>query len=52
MLGSLTAPGRPTACDSAVGRIAFQAGNTVGTRDIALTRLNGQPARTPTDASP
>jgi len=44
MLGSLTAPGRPTARDSAAGRVAFQVGNPVGTRDNAFTRLNGQPA--------
>ena len=52
MLGSLTAPGRPTARDSAAGRVAFQVGNPVGTRDKGLTRLNGQPARSPADASP
>ena len=52
MLGSLTAPGRPTARDSAAGRVAFQFGNPVGTRDKGLTRLNGQPARSPADASP
>lgn len=52
MLGPLTAPGRSTARDSAAGRVAFQAGNPVGTRDFGLTRLNGQPARSPADASP
>jgi hypothetical protein len=52
MLGSLTAPGRSVACDSAAERIAFQLGNVVGTRHKGLTRLNGQPARSPADASP
>ena len=52
MLGSLTAPDRPTARDNAAGRVAFQVGNPVGFRDNALTRLNGQPARSPADASP
>ena len=52
MLGSLTTPSRAAACDGAVVRVAFQAGNAVGTRDKALSRLNGQPARTPADASP
>jgi hypothetical protein len=52
MLGSLTAPGRPTTRADAVGRVAFRLGNAVGTRDNALTRLNGQPARSPADASP
>ena len=52
MLGSLTAPGRPTARDNAAGRVAFQVDNPVGARDRGLTRLNGQPARSPADASP
>jgi len=52
MLGSLTTPGRPTARDDAAGRVAFQVGNPVGARDKALSRLNGQPARSPADASP
>ena len=47
MLGSLTAPGRPTARDSAAGRVAFQAGNPAGTRDNAFTRLDGQPRLDP-----
>jgi hypothetical protein len=51
MLGSLTAPGRSTARDVAAARVAFQASNPVGTRDHVLTRLNGQPARSPADAS-
>ena len=52
MLGSLTTPNRPAARDDAAGRIAFQVGNPVGVRDKALSRLNGQPARSPADASP
>jgi hypothetical protein len=52
MLGSLTTPGRPAARDIATSRIAFQLGNTVGTREMRLSRLNGQPARSPADASP
>jgi hypothetical protein len=52
MLGSLTAPGRFAACDSAATRLAFRHGNAVGTRDKGLTRLNGQPACSPADASP
>jgi hypothetical protein len=52
MLGSLTTPGRAAARDNAAARVAFQFGNTVGTRDRALSRLDGQPARSPADASP
>lgn len=52
MLGSLTTPGRTDARDNAAARVAFQFGNTVGTRDRALSRLDGQPARSPADASP
>jgi len=52
MLGSLTTPGRPAARDDATRRVAFQVGNPVGARDKALSRLNGQPARSPADASP
>jgi hypothetical protein len=51
MLGSLTAPGRPAARNDAADRVAFRLGNAVGTRDKGLTRLNGQPARSPADAS-
>lgn len=32
-------------------RVAFRNVNAVGTRDIGLSRLNGWPARSPTDAS-
>jgi hypothetical protein len=52
MLGSLTAPDRSTARVGAVARIAFRHGNAVGIRDKGLTRLNGQPACSPADASP
>jgi hypothetical protein len=34
MPGSTTTPGRPGACDSALGRVAFRALDSVGTRDI------------------
>ena len=52
MLGSLTAPGRAATRDVAAERVAFRHGNTVGARDFALSRLNGQPACAPADASP
>jgi hypothetical protein len=52
MLGSLTTPDRPAARDDATGRVAFQVGNPVGIREMRLSRLNGQPARSPADASP
>jgi hypothetical protein len=52
MLGSLTTPGRTVARASAAVRVAFQTGNAVGTRETPLSWLNGQPARSPADASP
>jgi len=52
MLGSLTAPDRSATRVRAAGRIAFRPGNAVGIRDKGLTRLNGQPACSPADASP
>ena len=52
MLGSLTTPGRTATRADAAVRLAFRFGNIVGTRDKALSRLDGQPARAPTDASP
>jgi hypothetical protein len=52
MLGSPTTPDRPAARDDAAGRVAFRLRNTVGVRDFALSRLDGQPARSPADASP
>jgi len=51
MPGSPTAPGRPGARDSAPGRVAFRQQNCVGTRISWISRLNGWPARSPTDAS-
>jgi hypothetical protein len=52
MLGSLTTPGRAVARDSAAARVAFQSGNTVGAREMPLSWLDGQPTRSPADASP
>ncbi len=52
MLGSLTTPGRPAARVDAAVRVAFRLGNAVGTQDKALSRLDGQPTRSPADASP
>jgi hypothetical protein len=52
MLGSLTTPDRTIARESAVVRVAFRVGNLVGVRDMRLSRLDGQPARSPADASP
>jgi hypothetical protein len=52
MLGSLTTPGRVATRDDAATHVAFLYGNSVGTRFSMLSRLNGQPARTPADASP
>ena len=47
MLGSLTTPSRAAARVDVAGRVAFQVGNPVGTRDKALSRLNGQPRLDP-----
>jgi hypothetical protein len=52
MLGSLTTPSRTATRVDAAVRVAFRLGNAVGTRDKALSRLDGQPARSPADASP
>ena len=52
MPGSPTTPGRPGARDGAPVRVAFRVANSVGTRVIALSRLNGWPMHSPTDASP
>ena len=52
MLGSMTTPSWFAARDDATSHVAFRSGKTVGTRISALSRLNGQPARTPADASP
>ena len=51
MLGSLTTPNRTVARVVATVRVAFRVGNLVGARDLGLSRLDGQPARSPTDAS-
>ena len=52
MPGSSTTPGRPGARDDAPVRVAFRLRNSVGTRDMNLSWLNGWPMRSPTDASP
>ena len=53
MPGSLTTPGRAGTRNSAPVRVAFRLSNGVGTRDQnILSRLNGWPVRSPTDASP
>ena len=52
MPGSPTTPGRPGARDDAPVRVAFRLRNSVGTRDMNLSRLNGWPMRSPADASP
>jgi hypothetical protein len=52
MLGSLTTPDWFATRDDAAPHVAFQVGNPVGIRDLALSRLDGQPARSPADASP
>jgi hypothetical protein len=52
MLGSLTTPGWVATRDGVAIHVAFLYANSVGTRVWILSRLNGQPARTPADASP
>jgi len=52
MLGSPTTPDRNATCDNAAPRVAFRVRNPVGVRDFLLSRLDGQPARSPADASP
>ena len=52
MLGSPTTPDRDAPRDNAAPRIAFQVRNPVGVRNLLLSRLNGQPAQSPADASP
>ena len=51
MPGSLTSPGRPSACCGALVRIAFHESHRVGTWDY-FSRLNGWPMHSPADASP
>ena len=48
----LSTPDRTITRTIAMARVAFRVGNLVGLRDVSLSRLNGQPARSPTDASP
>ena len=52
MLGSLTTPSRTAPRVIAAARVAFRLGNAVGAREMGLSRLDGQPARSPADASP
>ena len=52
MLGSPTTPDRDAPRDNAAPRIAFRVRNPVGVRNFLLSRLDGQPARSPADASP
>jgi hypothetical protein len=51
MLGSPTTPGRSGARSIAAVRVAFRAVSGVGSR-VCLSRLNGWPMRSPTEASP
>jgi len=52
MPGSLTTPGRSGTRAGAPVRVAFHHGYGVGTREKILSRLNGWPMHSPTDASP
>ena len=52
MPGSATTPGQTDARDCAPARVAFRSVDSVGAREIILSRLNGWPACSPTDASP
>ena len=52
MPGSLTTPGRSGTRVNALARVAFRHGYGVGARDQILSRLNGWPMQSPTDASP
>ncbi len=52
MPGSLTTPGRLGTRAGAPVRVAFRHGYGVGARDQILSRLNGWPMQSPTDASP
>ena len=51
MPGSKTTPGLAGACNDAPASVAFRGVNNVGTRVYTLSRLNGWPIRSPTDAS-
>jgi hypothetical protein len=52
MPGSPTTPGHMSARAVAPIRVAFHTCDSVGPRDIPLSRLNGWPMHSPTDASP
>ncbi len=52
MPGSTTTPGYAGARDSAPAHFAFRSVDSVGARKIILSRLNGWPMLSPTDASP
>ena len=52
MPGSTTTPGRTNARVCASARVAFRSVDSVDTRENILSRLNGWPACSPTDASP
>lgn len=52
MPGSATTPGQTDARDCAPAHVAFRTVDGVGTRDNTLSRLNGWPVCSPTDASP
>jgi hypothetical protein len=52
MPGSATTPDQADARDCAPARIAFRSVDSVGARDNILSRLNGWPVCSPTDASP
>ncbi len=53
MPGSLTTPGRSGTRAGAPARVAFRHDYSVGARNhVFLSRLNGWPMRSPTDASP
>ena len=52
MLGSTTAPGRPSARAGAPGHVAFHSEHSVCVPRVVFSRLNTQPMRTPVNASP
>ena len=52
MPGSTTTPGHMDTRAVVPIRVAFHQENGVGARVVGLSRLNGWPAHTPTDASP
>ena len=52
MPGSTTTPGHTGTRAVAPIRVAFHTCDSVGPRDVPLSRLNGWPVHSPTDASP